>query len=237
MPYSPDTHPDWELLLKAVCAAPDDDLPRLVAADWLDEHGDTERAEFVRLQIERERADRPELAWRERALLNHPLCGPLWAVEACPGLVRLHDSASAGSPLRDLSVSGAERVTFRRGFPFRVTCPADAWLDHGERVVPRQPVREVKLTACDAVLLERWWDAFDTLGLVSVVDLDTRSTILPTWVRDQLPGVEVRVNGKAPPRIQITPDLLPHGPQPDPLPPPGPLPLDRWGQSHHGDYT
>jgi uncharacterized protein (TIGR02996 family) len=42
-----------EALLAAVRSAPDDDLPRLVSADWLEENGDTDRAEFIRLQIER----------------------------------------------------------------------------------------------------------------------------------------------------------------------------------------
>ena len=40
-----------EALLKAVCENPDDDTPRLVFADWLQEHGEEERAEFIRLQI------------------------------------------------------------------------------------------------------------------------------------------------------------------------------------------
>lgn len=39
--------------LAAIIAAPEDDLPRLVYADWLDENGDPDRAEFIRLQIER----------------------------------------------------------------------------------------------------------------------------------------------------------------------------------------
>ena len=39
-------------LLKAILAAPADDLPRLVYADWLDENGQPERAEFVRTEIE-----------------------------------------------------------------------------------------------------------------------------------------------------------------------------------------
>src|SRR2546430_151755 len=42
-------------LLAAVCAAPEDDDPRLVYADWLEEHGQAQaqcaRAEFIRLQI------------------------------------------------------------------------------------------------------------------------------------------------------------------------------------------
>ena len=39
-------------LLRGVEAAPDDDLPRLVYADWLDEHGRHARAEFIRVQCE-----------------------------------------------------------------------------------------------------------------------------------------------------------------------------------------
>ena len=38
-------------LLAAVAAAPDDDGPRLVMADWFEEHGDPDRAEFIRLQL------------------------------------------------------------------------------------------------------------------------------------------------------------------------------------------
>src|SRR3954470_24305745 len=51
---------DREGLLAAIHAAPGDDVPRLVYADWLDEHGDATdqaRARFIRLQIESERLD------------------------------------------------------------------------------------------------------------------------------------------------------------------------------------
>jgi uncharacterized protein (TIGR02996 family) len=41
-----------EALLRAVCENPDDDTPRLVFADWLQEHGDEARAEFIRVQCE-----------------------------------------------------------------------------------------------------------------------------------------------------------------------------------------
>lgn len=44
------THPDWLALVRAVCATPDDDLPRLVAADFLDENGHGEYGEFIRVQ-------------------------------------------------------------------------------------------------------------------------------------------------------------------------------------------
>lgn len=44
--------PEMVALLAACRARPADDLPRLVLADWLDENGQPERAEFVRIQVE-----------------------------------------------------------------------------------------------------------------------------------------------------------------------------------------
>ena len=43
---------DARAMLAAIHAAPDDDTPRLVFADWLDERGLYERSEFIRVQIE-----------------------------------------------------------------------------------------------------------------------------------------------------------------------------------------
>jgi uncharacterized protein (TIGR02996 family) len=43
---------DGDALFRAICENPQEDTPRLIYADWLDENGDTERAEFIRLQIE-----------------------------------------------------------------------------------------------------------------------------------------------------------------------------------------
>jgi uncharacterized protein (TIGR02996 family) len=43
--------PGYEPFLRAICANPADDAPRLVYADWLEENGAEERAEFIRVQI------------------------------------------------------------------------------------------------------------------------------------------------------------------------------------------
>lgn len=43
---------DRDALLAAIRANPDEDTPRLALADWLDENGDPDRAEFVRAQCE-----------------------------------------------------------------------------------------------------------------------------------------------------------------------------------------
>jgi uncharacterized protein (TIGR02996 family) len=81
-----------EAFLQAICESPDDDTARLVFADWLDEHDDPERAEYIRLQVglasgtvanapeAQARADelfkRNETAWR-RELPTRP--GVTWA--------------------------------------------------------------------------------------------------------------------------------------------------------------
>jgi uncharacterized protein (TIGR02996 family) len=42
--------PEQAAFLADIQANPDDDRPRLVFADWLEDHGDPARAEFIRVQ-------------------------------------------------------------------------------------------------------------------------------------------------------------------------------------------
>ena len=85
------THAD--AFLQAILDAPDDDAPRLLFADWLDEQGDPDRAEFIRVQIALERRAPPGLRRREQELLS------------------LHESEWA-APVQGM----ATEWTFRRGF-------------------------------------------------------------------------------------------------------------------------
>src|SRR5262245_13702893 len=41
-----------EAFLQDIREHPDDDTPRLIFADWLEEHGQPERGEFIRIQCE-----------------------------------------------------------------------------------------------------------------------------------------------------------------------------------------
>lgn len=75
---------DRDALLRAIIDNPADDAPRLVYADWLDEHGDAARAEYLRVLshliaaqppadaplIERERKLRPALGRGWLALIR-----------------------------------------------------------------------------------------------------------------------------------------------------------------------
>ncbi|MCU0703845.1 MAG: TIGR02996 domain-containing protein [Fimbriiglobus sp.] len=117
-------------LLAAIAAAPDDDLPRLVYADWLDENGQPLRAEFIRLQIEIAKKETlPRAAvnafshlWqRQQEILDHhrdELLGPLAGVIGC------HESE------------------FRRGFLNDITLSAELYNIHGEAIAGLVPLPE-----------------------------------------------------------------------------------------------
>lgn len=79
---------DRDALLAAIHAEPMDDAPRLVLADWLDENGEPERAEFIRLQVAQRREYEAhgrtdgleDLFVRARALFYQPWAEPVRAV-------------------------------------------------------------------------------------------------------------------------------------------------------------
>lgn len=73
-----------EALLRAVCANPDDDTPRLVFADWLQENGEEARAEFIRVQIELARlakGDRRRARMTRRSVALQEEFGDQWMGE------------------------------------------------------------------------------------------------------------------------------------------------------------
>jgi uncharacterized protein (TIGR02996 family) len=91
---------DGPALKATIWDRPTDDAARLVYADWLDEHGDESRAEFVRVQVRAARLSkwddaRPALDTRAKAL--HAEHGPAWRAE--------------------LPERWREKAEFHRGFP------------------------------------------------------------------------------------------------------------------------
>lgn len=63
--------PGWEPFLAAINANLDDDTPRLVFADWLQENGDEARAEFIRLQCAVARGDTSGAKQADALLAEH----------------------------------------------------------------------------------------------------------------------------------------------------------------------
>ncbi|MCU0706287.1 MAG: TIGR02996 domain-containing protein [Fimbriiglobus sp.] len=155
-------HPDYLALLAAIRATPDDDLPRKVAADWLEEHGEHDRAEFIRVQVEKNVAPwcrfrsgsgcectSCRLTRRETALLDAH--GRAWFTPADGWAV------SATS----LTRSEAPGVLVRRGFVERVAGPLNTligeecgrcggvgWRPQGEVDVETGHPVEIQCSAC-----------------------------------------------------------------------------------------
>jgi type VI secretion system protein ImpC len=110
-----------EAFLQAILTDPEDDAPRLVYADWLEEHGEAARADFIRVQCELARAGgdpewRPDFfAWQRelaRAEDDPPRVADLKRRER-----ELLDrfGAAWGRPL--VERGWARFFVFRRGLP------------------------------------------------------------------------------------------------------------------------
>jgi uncharacterized protein (TIGR02996 family) len=134
------THAD--AFLAAIIVEPDADVHRLVMADWLDENGQAERADFIRAQC--------------------ALAAPPWRVGRVyddPAWLRLHareqellsaEQDRVREEWRPLAGPGADvwwdAWAFRRGFVAEVTLPCQAWLEHGPALVRAAPLERVTLS-------------------------------------------------------------------------------------------
>ena len=105
---------EWQALMFAVCENPDDDTPRLVLADWLEENGEPERAQFIRLQIQLARGtyppnERKRLEKVEQKLIT--IHGRRWHLEVGGGGL-LHPTVRApGSSNTRTSAATISRIS------------------------------------------------------------------------------------------------------------------------------
>jgi uncharacterized protein (TIGR02996 family) len=141
---------DEPALLAAVCANPDEDTPRLVYADWLDEYGQTERAEFIRLQC----APEPDEAQEERVAELEERNRIKW--------------------LTGLPQFPHARWAFRRGFPERLEADGNVFLDRYGAFARVPWLRSLCLWELSAThvrdfVSRTWppqWDELELYGLV-----------------------------------------------------------------------
>ncbi|HVL11075.1 MAG TPA: TIGR02996 domain-containing protein [Gemmata sp.] len=120
---------DGDALFAAVLAEPDEDTPRLVYADWLEENDRPTRAEFIRVQVAAARAPTREVLASEKTLLakhEEEWLAPLKV---------------PGGPLE-----GGAGAQFRRGFVEVVWLSARAFLDRAAGLFAQAPVRELRVT-------------------------------------------------------------------------------------------
>ncbi len=129
-----------EAFLEDIREHPDDDAPRLIFADWLEENGDQERAEFIRARIACARAEGPDRSQhfrRSRELLNRNC--KRWVAP----LARL----VGHEPYEPWITSPGEADIrfFPRGFLDEITMDARRFLDNAEELFAIAPLQVLAL--------------------------------------------------------------------------------------------
>lgn len=117
------THDTRTAILRSVCESPWDDTPRLVYADWCEENGEPERAEFVRVQVELARfVPKPPCTALDHKTCTNAACVK-WRLETDDLrrrerelLESLWGDMVAPIPFMGGSISGRDEITFARGF-------------------------------------------------------------------------------------------------------------------------
>ena len=128
-----------EALLRAVLEAPDDDAPRLVYADWLEEHGEAERAEFIRVDCALAAVGHPPKGCRD---LDCP-CYPLLLHKR--DLAATERSGVPNSRRWAYYFRPGDDWSFRRGFIETVELGCDDFIARAGLLFRWHPIREVQL--------------------------------------------------------------------------------------------
>lgn len=152
-----------EPFLAAICATPEDDGPRLIYSDWLEERGDAERAEFIRVQCKLARLDprpmRTMIARIDRGEVQQnsdEAKGSILAQAAYDDLEKRERELlpiviescklTVSGPGGDWSWLPQKQSIFRRGFVDEYTTDAEFWMVVGDAILAAHPVQVVRLT-------------------------------------------------------------------------------------------
>jgi uncharacterized protein (TIGR02996 family) len=183
--------------VESIVECPDDDAPRLIFADWLDDAGQPERAEFIRLQVARAKL--------------HPADPRVRASLRREAELLAHNEAAWLGPLAVL----ASRCRFHRGLVEEVTVTVQGFLRHGHEILRRAPVRRLQLRGTwelpslmeDAKLAAR---LADLLGRIRVLDLNRAGLNEPAGLAllnlpklPQLEGLHLAQNALTPAGVAV----------------------------------
>ena len=127
---------DQKRLLRAMLTHPDEDTPRLMYADWLEEHGDPARAEFTRVQCRLAERQRREAVPttdpdRQREFQLQNQLGERWLAEMP-------------------AVRGVRWAGFWRGFPAASVSSATTLVGSAAKVWAAAPVDSVAISGLNA---------------------------------------------------------------------------------------
>lgn len=208
--------PPEEAFVDAICAAPEDDMPRLVYADYLEETGESAqlaRAEFIRMQCERDRLALTDP--RQQGLLDREATLLREHRRAWNGPV--HRRLQAG-PLRGMVRARRGWVmgwAYRRGCIAEVTLRGAEVLRHSEALLTLGPLESLHLRIAPTMLTHL--QGCPLLQRITELDLSGNQLTDPDLapIRAALSGTPIRqldlrrnrFSGIAGPRLSI-PRLL-----------------------------
>ena len=138
----------------SIRSTPDDDGPRLIFADWLDEHGESDRAEFVRISA----------LWTACPMTTHDGLNSANANDNCRERNEVRWTAS----LRPLVTACA----FHRGVIDSVSVDAAQFLANGPAIFDLAPIRKVRFFEVGAVQSRH--------GVAALASRAANSTCRPT---------------------------------------------------------
>lgn len=143
--------------LDSIIAAPDDDAPRLIYADWLEERGDSERAEFIRVQCElgtygeyrcpKYLGGMPDMLYGLPVVVEgESNCPCRWCGLKSREKALEFRTAFWGADFPFPAIPKNGCCVWRRGFVEKVRLSSEDWLRHADDLVRVTPLREVELT-------------------------------------------------------------------------------------------
>ncbi len=146
---------DGEAMLAGIKLFPDDDMPRLAYADWLDEHEQHDRAAYIRKGCEyarwfdeHEPAPRAIDARIELADLLSKWFPSHWPIPPNPRSIPPYSflKDSIGAVVHGDSERPGGRTVFTRGFARKTICTGVDWVCYADAILAEHPVVEVSLT-------------------------------------------------------------------------------------------
>jgi uncharacterized protein (TIGR02996 family) len=144
---------DADALLRAVICEPGDDAPRLIYADFLDEHGHDERADLIRWMV---RIPSYVFSWnRWRRTGTHRHTEPVRAIR---GLRKRLIASCRSEWERQADV---DELAICRGFVDAVTIGTDAFLDTAAKLFVHEPIQSIVLRHLRANPSRRWPGGFE----------------------------------------------------------------------------
>jgi uncharacterized protein (TIGR02996 family) len=113
---------EHESFLRIVCEYPDEDAPRLIFADWLEDQGELASAEFIRAQILRGEVTQVVSHIRPEIAIPHFL----YSI--------------------DVDQQNVSSVTYKRGFVCSISLTSRCFLEAAPSLFTKHPITEVFLT-------------------------------------------------------------------------------------------